>query len=102
MPKAQEFVYAFVGAGDAAIEKVTSLRDAIADRDNGSKIYSDFVTRGRALSKKIKGSAVTKQALAQTKTARAQVKGAATSVGKAVRANAKATRNAATKVAKAS
>ena len=101
MPRTQELLYAVVGVGDFAVEKVASLRE-VADRTKSQKVYKDFVKRGRSLSKKISSSAPTKQAVAQTKTARSQVKGAATSVTKAVRAIVTATRKAATKAAKAS
>lgn len=98
MPKTQELLYAVVGAGDFTVQKVKDL----ADRKQSEKVYNDFVTRGRTISKKIRNSAPTKNAVAQTKTARAQVKAAATSVRKAVRADAKATKSAAAKTAKAS
>ena len=95
MARAQEFLYAVVGAGDFAVEKAKGL----TERDNATKAYEDLVKRGRTLSTKIKGSAPTKQAIAQTRTARSQAKAAATSATKAVRANAKAARSAATKTA---
>ena len=101
MARTQELLYAFVGVGDFAVEKVKGLRD-LTDRKRTEKAYKDFVKRGRTLSKRIGNSAPTKQAIAQTKTARAQVKAATTSVTKAVRANAKATQSAAKKAAKAS
>jgi hypothetical protein len=101
MPKAQELFYAAVGAGDFAIEKVKGTRK-LADRKTSTKIYKDFVKRGKALSTRIRTSGPTKQALAQTKAARAQVKAAATSVTKAARANGKATKSAAGKAVKAS
>jgi hypothetical protein len=100
MAKAQEFVYAVVGAGDFAVDKVKGVRTF--DRKKSEKLYKDFVKRGRSLSTKIRSSAPTKQAVAQTKAARSQVKAAATSVSKAVGANVKATRSAANKAAKAS
>lgn len=100
MAKAQEFVYAVVGAGDFAVDKVKGVGKF--DRKKSEKLYKDFVKRGRSLSTKIRSSAPTKQAVAQTKAARSQVKAAATSVSKAVGANVKATRSAANKAAKAS
>jgi hypothetical protein len=100
MAKAQELVYAVVGAGDFAIDKVKDAGKF--DRKKTEKLYKDFVKRGRTLSTKIRNSAPSKRAVAQTKTARSQVKAAATSVGKAVGANAKATRSAASKASKAS
>ena len=101
MPKAQEMLYAVVGAGEVAMEKIVDARQVI-DRQRSQKAYNDFVKRGRTLSTKIKNSGPSKQAKEQTKVARSQVKAAATSVSKAVRANAKATRSAATKARKAS
>lgn len=94
MANAQDVLYAVVGAGDLAVDKV---RSAKVDRASTSKLYEDLVKRGRTLSNRIKASGPTKQAIAQTKTARAQVRGAATSVTKAVRANAMAGRSAAKK-----
>jgi hypothetical protein len=85
--KSQEVLYAVVGAGDFAIEKVRDL-PLITNSKARTKIYKDFVKRGRSLSTRIQNSAPTKQAIEQTKTARTQVKAAATSVGKAMRANA--------------
>lgn len=98
--KAQELLFAVVGAGDFALEKARKAT-VTADRKKAQKVYKDFVQRGRTLSTKIKSSSPTKKAVAQTKVARAQVKGAATSVTKAVRANTKATQSAAKKAAQA-
>ena len=100
MPKTENLVYALVGAGDYAFDKVKNVRSI--DRQKGEKLYNDFVTRGRKLSTSIKNARPTKQAVEQTKVARSQVKAAATSVRKAVGANVKATRSAAGKTAKAS
>lgn len=102
MAKTQDIVYAVVGAGDLALEKVRNLREL--DPKAPRKAYDDFVERGQTLTKKIRTSAATKQAAQQTKTARAQVKAATTSVSKAIRANAAgSTKKAAdqTKVARA-
>ena len=98
MDKAQEVLYAAVGAGDFALEKARKL----ADRKTTQKFYKDFVKRGRAISTKVRGSTTTKQAVAQTKAARSQVKAAATSVSKAIRINAKATKEAPKTVTKTS
>jgi len=95
--KAQEFLYAVVGAGDFAVEKARAL----TERKNTTKTYEDLVGRGRTLSAKIKRSAPTKRAIEQTRNARSQARAAATSATKAVRANARAARSAATKTAKA-
>ncbi|HYN37494.1 MAG TPA: hypothetical protein VEV82_11045 [Actinomycetota bacterium] len=100
MPKAENFVYAVVGAGDFAIEKVKNASKL--DRKKSEKLYKDFVKRGQKLSTSIKNSRPTKRAVEQTKVARSQVKSAATSVRKAVGTNAKATKSAAGKAAKAS
>lgn len=97
MARAQELLYAVVGAGDLAVEKMRA-NDPTATRE----LYDDFVKRGRAISTKVRSSAPTKQAVAQTKIARSQVKAAGTSVRKAVRAGAKATQSAASRAAKAS
>jgi hypothetical protein len=92
MAKAQEMIYAVVGAGDFTVQKVRDLSKA--DRKSSQKVYKDFVKRGKRLSTGVKNSAPTKQAIERTKTTRTQVKAATTSVGKAVKANAKATRTA--------
>ena len=101
MPKTQELIYAVVGAGDFTVEKVKDLRN-LADLKKSEKLYNDFIKRGRTISKRIRNSAPTKNAIAQTKTARTQVKAAATSVRKAVTADFRATTSAATKTVKAS
>ena len=87
MAKTQELLYAVVGAGDFALEKAKNVTK-VADRKTTTKLYKDFVKRGRGLSTKVRNSAPTKQAVAQTKTARTQIKAATTSLTKAVRANA--------------
>jgi hypothetical protein len=98
MDKAQELLYAVVGAGDLAVEKAKGL----SDRDQTTKIYKDLVKRGRTLSTKIKSSGPTKRAIEQTRTARSQAKAAATSATKAVRANSKAARSATAKTGETS
>ena len=100
MPKGENLVYALVGVGDYAIDKLSNVRSI--DRKQSEKLYNDFVSRGRKLSTSIKNARPTKQAVEQTKVARTQVKAAATSIRKAVGANVKATRSAANKTAKAS
>jgi hypothetical protein len=106
--KTQEVLYAVVGAGDLAVEKIRDARQR-TDRKTTQKFFKDLVKRGQAISKTVRNSGPTKRALAQTKTARAQVKAAATSVQKAVGLNGKAASSAAkstgsktTKTAKAS
>lgn len=86
MAKTPEFLFALVGAGDLAVEKVKGISQI--DRESSRKLYKDLVKRGRTLSNKVKNSAATKQALEQTKAARSQVKAAATSVAKTVRTSA--------------
>jgi hypothetical protein len=87
MAKTQELLYAVVGVGDYALEKAKGVTK-VTDLQATSKLYKDFVKRGRGLSTRVKNSAPTKQAIAQTKTARTQIKAASTSLTKAVRANA--------------
>lgn len=87
MAKTQELLYAVVGAGDFALEKAKNVTK-VADPKATTKLYKDFVKRGRGISTKVRNSAPTKQAVAQTKTARTQIKAATTSLTKAVRANA--------------
>lgn len=102
MARTQELLYAVVGVGDLALEKAKRLRTI--DAKATTEMYDDLVERGQALSRKIRNSAASKQAMAQTKTARSQVKAATTSVTKAIRANASgSTKTAAdqTKVARA-
>jgi hypothetical protein len=93
MANAQEVLYAAVGAGDFALEKLRKVGEI--DRSVTLKIYRDFVKRGRTLTARVKNSGPTKQAIAQTRIARTQVKAAATSVTKAARADAKAAKAAA-------
>ena len=90
-------MYAVIGAGDLAVEKVRDARKIV-----DPSVYSDLVGRGRDLTGRIAKAAPTKKAVDRTRTARSQAKAAATSVRKAVRANATAARSAAEKVAKAS
>ncbi len=101
MAKAEELIYAVVGAGDFAAEKVRNVTK-VADRKRTQKLYRDFVKRGRSVWTKVRSSGPTKQAIAQTKTARTQVKAAATSVTKAFRADTKAAKSAATKATRGS
>ncbi|MBA2725493.1 MAG: hypothetical protein H0U53_05845, partial [Actinobacteria bacterium] len=53
MANAQEIMYAVVGAGDFAVDKVKTI-GSIADRKANQKRYRDFVKRGRSLSTKVK------------------------------------------------
>ena len=87
MEKAQEVLYALVGAGDFTVQKVKDLSKI--DARSSQEVYEDFVKRGKSLSTKVRNSAPTKQAIEQTKTAQTQVKAAATSVGKAIKVGAR-------------
>ena len=98
MAQPQEILYAAVGFGDVAIEKIRNV--SIPDTKSTQKVYKDFVKRGKTLSTRIRNSAPTKQAVAQTKTARSQVKAAATSVTKTVQTSATGPRAQARKQAK--
>ncbi|MEA2476958.1 MAG: hypothetical protein QOC87_1157 [Actinomycetota bacterium] len=100
MPKTPEILYAVVGAGEFAVEKARNA-SKITDISSTTKVYNDFVKRGKSLSKRVKNAGPTRQAVAQSKTARTRVKGAWTSVGKAVQANAKGSRTAAAQTKKA-
>jgi hypothetical protein len=99
--KAQEILYAMLGAGDFAVEKAKGARK-LADPETTQRLYEEFVKRGRVISTRVRNSSATKQAMAQTKVARSQVKAAATSVSKAVRADAKAAKQAPKTATKAS
>jgi hypothetical protein len=84
--KAQEVLYAVVGAGDYAAEKVTGVR-SLVDRKANQKRYRDFIKRGRSVSTKVKNSKPVKEVASQTEPARKQVEDAAKSVGKAFGVN---------------
>jgi hypothetical protein len=86
MAKAQEVLYALVGASDFTVQKVRDLSKI--DVKSSQETYEDFVKRGKSLSTKVRSSAPTKRAIGQTKTAQTQVKAAATSVGKAIKLGA--------------
>ncbi|HVM33980.1 MAG TPA: hypothetical protein VM784_01415 [Actinomycetota bacterium] len=101
MTNGHDVIYAVVGIGDFAIEKVRGAAK-LADRKANAEMVDDLVGRGKALVSKVKRAQPTKQAFQQTKVARSQIKAATTSVTKAVRSNARATRSAAGKAVKAS
>ena len=86
MAKAQELIYAVVGAGDFAVDKVKGVRK-VADRRSNQKLYKDFVKRGRSLSTKVKNSTAGKQVVARTEPAREQLEDAFKSVTKAFGVN---------------
>lgn len=87
MAKAQEVLYALVGAGDFTVRKMKDLSKI--DAKSSQEIYEHFVKRGKSLSTKVRYSAPTKQAIEQTRTAQTQVKAATTSVGKAIKVGAR-------------
>lgn len=89
MAKTQELLYAVVGAGDFALDKVKGFK-RFAERDTNQKLYKDFVKRGRKLSTRIKNSNPTKQVRAQADVARKQVNEAAKGVQKAIGVNVQA------------
>lgn len=64
MAKAQELLYAVVGAGDLAVEKVRGVR---VDRRAAGRVYNDAVKRGRTLTTKITNSKTTKQTIARAR-----------------------------------
>lgn len=84
MDKAQELLYAVVGAGDFAVEKVRGVTK-LTDRKITQKYYKDFIKRGRTLSTKVRNTGPAKKAATSTKSARTQAKTAATNVTNAVR-----------------
>jgi hypothetical protein len=92
MDKAQELLYAVVGAGDFAMEKARNARK-LADRKTTEKYYKDFVKRGRALSTRVSSSGPAKQAVTRSKAARTQVKAATTGVTNALRGETKTSRS---------
>lgn len=86
MTKAQEVLYAVVGAGDFAVDKVKGIRK-VADRKRNEKMYEDFVKRGRTLSVQVKNSTPGKQVRSGTEVAKDQLNDAAKNVGKALGVN---------------
>lgn len=98
MAQPQELLYAAIGLGDLTVEKIRGL--STPDVKATKKVYQDLTKRGKTLSKRISGSAPTKQAIAQAKTARSQVKAAATSITKTVQTSATGPRAQARKQAK--
>jgi hypothetical protein len=86
MAKAQELLYAVVGAGDYAVDKVKNVRK-VADRKVNQKLYRDFIKRGRTVSTKVKNAKPTKQIAAQTEPVRTKAEDAFKSVSKALGVN---------------
>ncbi len=86
MANAQEIMYAVVGAGDFAVDKVKTI-GSIADRKANQKRYRDFVKRGRSLSTKVKSSKHGKQIAAQAEPVKVQVEDALKTVTKAFGVN---------------
>lgn len=86
MAKAQELVYAVVGAGEFAVDKAKGITK-IADRKKNEKLYKDFVKRGRTVSTKVRNSKPGKQITAQTEVVKDKAADAAKSVTKAFGVN---------------
>ena len=121
-------LFAYLGAGDAAVATVRSVPDRVAElsgkvgetvgqlpgrfagilrdpRETGGRVtgritrtYDDFAVRGERLAGRIRSSAYTKRAIDQSRAARSQVKGAVTSVRKAAETATVASREALKKV----
>ena len=86
MAKAQELIYAVVGAGDYAVDKVKNVRK-VADRKANQKLYRDFIKRGRTVSTKVKNAPTTQKVAAQTEPVRNKAEDAFKSVTKAFGVN---------------
>lgn len=86
MTKAQEILYATLGAGDFAVDKVKGVR-RIADRKTNQKLYKDFVKRGRGLTTQVKNSTPGKEISARTEPVRSQAEEALKTVTKAFGVN---------------
>ena len=86
MAKAQELIYAVVGAGDFAVDKVKNVRK-VADPKVNKKLYRDFIKRGRTVSTKVKNAPTTKKVAAQTEPVRTKAEDAFKSVTKAFGVN---------------
>lgn len=84
--KPQEILYAAVGIGDLAVEKVKSAR-RLAERDTTRKIYTQAIGRGRTLSRKARNTPAGKRVVAGTEVARKQVQDATKTVTKAFGVN---------------
>jgi len=120
MKTTKEVMFAALGAGDLAAEKIRKVQSNLQPMNLRSvnlaelkdqfdktstqaintamRTYAELVERGRSTVKRVRSAAPTKRAVEQTKVARSQTKGAVTSVKKAATSTAKATKNAATKV----
>src|SRR5687767_2226123 len=81
MSKATEIIYAVVGAGDFAVDKVKGVRKVV-DRRANQKLYKDFIKRGRTVSTTVKNSTPGKQFVRQAEPARAKVEDALKNVTK--------------------
>ena len=84
--KSQEIVYAVVGAGEAAVDKVKGL-SRFADKKKNEKLYNDFVKRGRTVSTKVRNTKPAKQFRVQTDTVKEKATDAAKTVTKAFGVN---------------
>lgn len=86
MTKAQEILYAALGAGDFAVDKVKGVR-RITDRKTNQKLYKDFVKRGRGVTTQVKNSTPGKELTARTEPVRSQAEEALKTVTKAFGVN---------------
>lgn len=86
MTKAKEILYATLGAGDFAVDKVKGVR-RIADRKTNQKLYKDFVKRGRGVTTQVKNSTPGKEISARTEPVRNQAEEALKTVTKAFGVN---------------
>ena len=86
MTKAKEILYATLGAGDFAVDKVKGVR-RIADRKTNQKLYKDFVKRGRGVTTQVKNSVPGKEISARTEPVRNQAEEALKTVTKAFGVN---------------
>jgi hypothetical protein len=84
--RSQEIVYAVVGAGEAAVDKVKGL-SRFADKKKNEKLYNDFVKRGRTVSTKVRNTKPAKQFRVQTDTVKEKATDAAKTVTKAFGVN---------------
>jgi hypothetical protein len=79
-------VYAVVGIGDLAVEKVRSVR-RFADRQETKKVYTEAIKRGRTLSRKAQNTSAGKKVVVQTEIARQQLQDTTKTVTKAFGVN---------------
>ncbi len=120
MKTTKQVMFAAVGAGDLAAEKIRKVQSTLYPMnmrsinakelkaqfeknstqaiDIAMRTYADLVERGRITVERVRKAAPTKRAVEQTKVAKAQTKGAVTSAKKAAASTVEATKNAASSV----